>query len=131
MPWLAMIFISWAYLSHFKRDFDCVKNIICLFNLCNLISYLASHRLVSQWLAIIFLEISSPLQVGFWWCEMQSWSLVNLTSYPTQLTKSNVPNQIYYTKFVPCELKQIYWIKFTKPNVQTKSTKLNLSNKVF
>ena len=32
-----------------------------------------------SWLAIIFLVISQPLQVEFWWCEKQSWSLVYLS----------------------------------------------------
>ena len=31
MPWLAMIFLFWFYLSHFKSDFDCVKSNVGFF----------------------------------------------------------------------------------------------------
>ena len=48
MLWLAMIFLLWAYVTHFKTDFDEVKNKVGLLNWFNQSTYLAGHQLVSK-----------------------------------------------------------------------------------
>ena len=42
MQWLAMIFLFWLYLSHFKTDFDGAKSKVGLLNWYNQSIYLAS-----------------------------------------------------------------------------------------
>ena len=44
MPWLAIIFLFWSYLSHFKSDYDGVKSKVGPFNQ-------GSQNLTSWWLA--------------------------------------------------------------------------------
>ena len=39
------------------------------------------------------------------------------SSFQNKLTQPNEPNQIFLTTLVPLELNQIYWNKFTKPNL--------------
>ena len=46
LPWLALIYLFWSYLSHFKSHFYEVKSKVGLLNWYNLSSYLASHHLV-------------------------------------------------------------------------------------
>ena len=69
----------WSYISHFKSEFDGVKNKVsspaCLEELLML--------------AMIFSSISHSFQVGFWWYKEQSSS--------TQLTQFNKYNQFYAT----------------------------------
>ena len=69
MPWLAIIFLFWSYLSHFQSDFDCVKS---LFNLYNQSSYLASHRLVSKLYLNHFKQDFSGKQVRGSYIDAQS-----------------------------------------------------------
>ena len=57
----------------------------------------------------------------------------NSTSYQTQFTKLDRPNQNYQSKFVPRGLNQIYETKSTNPYLQNqiykiKSTKQNIWN---
>ena len=113
LPWLALIFLFWSYLSHFQSDLDCVKSKVGFFNLYNQSSYLASHNLVSPkchdnllhfWLYIISSWI---LMVGNEKLVFGLHNLHNLTSpiYQTLYTKlnqifslgtnPNLPNQIY------------------------------------
>ena len=84
----------WSYLSHFILNFDGVKSKVGLLNPCRLSSCLASPPASPPempWLAIIFLVISQPLQVKFWWCEKQCWSLVYLINTIYLGTNPNLP----------------------------------------
>ena len=95
----------WSYLSHFILDLDGVKSKVGLLNPCNLSNYIASPP-VMPWLTIIFLVISQPLQVKFWWCEKQSWSLIYSTSiYQTQFNRPIILHQIYWIKICQAQFK--------------------------
>ena len=83
------------------------------------------------------LTILSGILMG--WKAKLVFGLINwwdLTSYQPQFTRPNVPNPIYWTKFVPWGLNQIYqiyWTIFNKPKLQNwiykiKYTKQSVSN---
>ena len=51
-----------------------------------------------------------------------------LTSYQTQFTWHNVPNQIFWTKFLPLGLNQIHQTKSIDPNLSNQNYKTDLQN---
>ena len=96
---------------------NCLLPVQDLSNTCSQLVYIfcLCEQIVALWKAKLVFSILN------WY---------NLTSYRTEFTSPNIPNQFYLTKLVSWGIHQIYWRKFTiaKPQNQNHKKKFPKEN---
>ena len=111
MPWLAEVLLTWHYLKTFwpwEKQSWFTQSIWSKLTVDQATSFSSRMMMV----------LKAKLVFGYWY---------NLTCYGTQFTKTNILNQIYWTRYLPWGLlNQIYqsskvnqakYLKCKEPNI--------------